>query len=353
MNRFNFGVLILFGFILFLFAISQADIIRLKDGGEIEGEITEEAPESIRVKTKIGHINVSRERIESIEKKEIPEEISTPTEKAKKEEAKPKKATKPAEPKANIIVPTNYPTIKEAIEASKSGDVIFISPGEYEEKNGLMLKSDIILIGGGADTTKIKIGQNGLKFEDIQTRTAVSKVTIKNLTFLLQGEPITLNYAKDVELKNCIITGAGHIGIVILAGKKIEITNCTISGFYSGVSLWRGPSDVTIRNSILAGNSTYNIYVEEQKDEVMAELKDRKLSLFYNNLWGAMENYHNCAPGEFDISQNPQFLGGGDYRLQSGSPCINAGDPDPKYNDPDGTRGDLGALPFTQIESNN
>jgi len=32
-----------------------------------------------------------------------------------------------------------------------------------------------------------------------------------------------------------------------------------------------------------------------------------------------------------------------DWSLQEGSPCIDAGDPDPIYNDPDGTRNDMGA----------
>ena len=32
------------------------------------------------------------------------------------------------------------------------------------------------------------------------------------------------------------------------------------------------------------------------------------------------------------------------FRLLAGSPCINRGHPDPVYNDPDGTRNDMGAF---------
>jgi len=34
----------------------------------------------------------------------------------------------------------------------------------------------------------------------------------------------------------------------------------------------------------------------------------------------------------------------GDYSLAETSPCIDAGNPDPQFNDPDGTRNDMGAL---------
>jgi hypothetical protein len=46
---------------------------------------------------------------------------------------------------------------------------------------------------------------------------------------------------------------------------------------------------------------------------------------------------------EGNINLDPLFIGYDDYHLQSGSPCIDAGHPDPQYNDPDGTRNDMGA----------
>jgi len=44
----------------------------------------------------------------------------------------------------------------------------------------------------------------------------------------------------------------------------------------------------------------------------------------------------------------PQFAGPAthDYSLLISSPCIDAGDPDPLYSDPDGSRNDVGAIPF-------
>ena len=37
---------------------------------------------------------------------------------------------------------------------------------------------------------------------------------------------------------------------------------------------------------------------------------------------------------------------GSSHELLAGSPCIDAGDPAPAYNDPDGSRNDIGAIPY-------
>jgi len=53
-------------------------------------------------------------------------------------------------------------------------------------------------------------------------------------------------------------------------------------------------------------------------------------------------------PGTGNIDADPVFVGpyNQDFYLRWHSPCINAGDPDPMYNDPDGTRNDMGAFYF-------
>ncbi len=55
-------------------------------------------------------------------------------------------------------------------------------------------------------------------------------------------------------------------------------------------------------------------------------------------------------PGIGNINADPLFVDPllHDYRLQWGSPCIDSGDPDPQYNDPDGTRADMGAFYYDQ-----
>jgi len=50
------------------------------------------------------------------------------------------------------------------------------------------------------------------------------------------------------------------------------------------------------------------------------------------------------------IDADPFFFdaANGDYHLHAGSPCIDAGNPNPQYNDPDGTRNDMGVYYYDQ-----
>jgi hypothetical protein len=63
----------------------------------------------------------------------------------------------------------------------------------------------------------------------------------------------------------------------------------------------------------------------------------------YNDVWNNTTNYNGIQAGTGSVSANPLFIGGSpySYRLASGSPCINTGDPDSPA-DSNGTRADMG-----------
>ncbi len=116
-----------------------------------------------------------------------------------------------------------------------------------------------------------------------------------------------------------------------------EVTNCTVANFDgAGIEL-NFFREVTIRNTIVAGcaQGIVNNY-------------DRAPLIEYCDVWGNLfGNFVDCEPGEGCLSLDPLFVDaqGGDYHLQPGSPCIDAGDPD-SPNDPDDSRADMGAFAF-------
>ncbi len=107
------------------------------------------------------------------------------------------------------------------------------------------------------------------------------------------------------------------------------VENCTIvDNTYIGIGNGYGTS--TIKNSIVYGNST----------QIVNDLGTVNVS--YSDIQDGWQ-------GTGNIDEDPLFENPGldDYTLKwtetEKSPCIDTGDPDPQYNDPDGTRNDMGA----------
>jgi len=97
-----------------------------------------------------------------------------------------------------------------------------------------------------------------------------------------------------------------------------------------------------LRNNIIVNNSEGEIIAQGSKQEV-----------FYNNIWNNTPNNYNDLVTSIDgISVNPLFVNpdSGDFRLQPGSPCIDAGDPTSPL-DADGTIADLGAFPTYHFDT--
>lgn len=102
---------------------------------------------------------------------------------------------------------------------------------------------------------------------------------------------------------------------------------------------------VTVKNCILYGSDAKGIYQDGTGGACNSN---------YNDLYGFAPSFTYVGSVEDktgDIAADPQFvdLAGNDLHLQATSPCIDAGDPDPIYNDPDGSRADMGAYPFFHV----
>jgi hypothetical protein len=64
-------------------------------------------------------------------------------------------------------------------------------------------------------------------------------------------------------------------------------------------------------------------------------------NLYWSSPWPANRE-KNGVIAEGTLYTDPLFVAGEEPKLQATSPCINAGTPDPRYNDRDGSRNDIG-----------
>jgi parallel beta-helix repeat protein len=151
---------------------------------------------------------------------------------------------------------------------------------------------------------------------------------------------------RNVITDNVGITEAG--GIWIYDGATPSIVNNTISGnsapaeYGGGVLVQDGSAPVFMNNIISFTESGGGFIVI---GDCTPELS---YNLCFENSGG---DYINCGPGIGAITGDPAYVGGDphDYHLTESSAAIDVGNPVITYNDPDGTRNDVGAFYYEQI----
>jgi parallel beta-helix repeat protein len=170
--------------------------------------------------------------------------------------------------------------------------------------------------------------------------------TISANTAELVGGGVDCYYNSNPTLSNCTVTGntAGHDGGGVgCSDSDPALINCTISGNsagYGGGGVGCYGSSPSLINCTISGNTAGfggGVYC----------LFDSTLSLDNCIIWNGVDWLWNnlgstiavtysdvqqatVYPGEGNINLDPLFIDplNHDYRLQPGSPCIDAGDPD-------------------------
>lgn len=156
-----------------------------------------------------------------------------------------------------------------------------------------------------------------------------------------------------VDIRENIIDGNIGAGVGTYEGPGLVLGN-TIHG--NGIGVVTGYAALEVLNNIISANQT---------GIDGGSYTDPTTTIMYNDIWGNTTMLEGELPailGEivttnangdscdtyFNIFMDPSFVDTLDFELQSDSPCIDAGDPNPEYYDPDGTIADIGAKPFYQ-----
>ena len=282
-----------------------------------------------------------------------------------------------------------FTTIQAALDAASDGESIWVAQGAYDEN--LIVSNDTLSLYGGYET-------NGWTRDAAANESVIDGggvgvvVRIEGWSCVLDGFSVTNGMAEaqgaggiDVsgdwaEIRNCRVadnTGIGQDewgagGILMNSGR---ILNCRIEynhspGGAGGVRI--GGGGVDIENTIIARNTgNMAIHVNDSTGTIVnCTIVGNPAGGFGLNIspmqvvnciewdngwnWGDLSqaSYSLLDGGTGDafpgtgvlLDANPVFVepDADDYHLRLGSPCIDTGDPDPAYNDPDGSRADMG-----------
>jgi len=269
-----------------------------------------------------------------------------------------------------IHVPGDQPTIQAGIDAAGAGDTVLVAAGVYSENIDFLGKTIVVVSSDGAEVTALEPaspGSNTVTVSDVGPGIAqLSGFTIRyggsintvwlsncmnpmvisdnifhsNMVGYMGNESVIRCDVLDVLITRNLFYGNGGISCVGVYSSSWSATIIN-NTFDSNNRGFHTHGTGVAKNNIVTNSTQYGIAV----DGSFAELD-------YNDVWNNNPDYQSLSPGPNDISLDPMFSDqtNHDYRLQATSPCIDAGDPDSQYNDPDGTRNDMGALPFDQVE---
>ena len=131
---------------------------------------------------------------------------------------------------------------------------------------------------------------------------------------------------------------AANVGTVSIFDNTFDANTCP----HLGAVLWTANLD-----SLGFFNNIVTNTVGTPSSAVHLDISINGLYNDYNDLWNNADADYSgpFSPGPNSISADPLYTGPlpAYFDLQAGSPCIDTGDPDPAFNDPDASRSDMGA----------
>ncbi len=247
--------------------------------------------------------------------------------------------------------------------ASSGGGGLLIMGSDSQITNSLISNNQAdgsaggIYIRTGSDVTleNVVIADNTSSFSGGGIVSSHTSPIMRNI--ILSGNSSNLgggiafwSYQEPIFENILIINNNANFGGGIYSlSVDINITNVTAFGnnaYYGGGVLYCDHyADPIIMNSIFWDNSPQEIMIEEGG----LPGSEGSVTILYSDILGGAENISTVNPNsiswlEGNIIENPLFINpiSENFHLQEDSPCIDAGNPDPEYNDVDGTINDMG-----------
>lgn len=124
-----------------------------------------------------------------------------------------------------IIVPDDYPTIQEAVNAATPGDIVYVYGPYYYQENVIVEKS-VSLIG---------IFRPGLvSFNVVANNVYIHGFRFRSLWGFPYGRAVVLNSVSGCKISNVTMGVDESSGIVLADASNNVIANSTVWGSYMG-----------------------------------------------------------------------------------------------------------------------
>ncbi|MBN1560451.1 right-handed parallel beta-helix repeat-containing protein [candidate division KSB1 bacterium] len=255
-----------------------------------------------------------------------------------------------------LVVPDDWATLDDAVAAASPGDMVHVEPGTYYSIADL--PEGIRLQGSGSDLTTLNISG--------QDRSLAENSMIDGFNTAL-----LYNYLNKAIISNNRLFGS--VNRCISTSGSIVRNNLFDDSSGSSLMVADINTDVSVVNNTFVNASNTNASAIQTAYLNTHDLLPRiENNIIAYNYWGIHDNnsdrehilfvtgfityWQNSAgntggyssgndlfgPGCFDADPQFESVTTGDYCLQAGSPCINSGYPEARFNDVDGSRNDRG-----------
>jgi len=225
--------------------------------------------------------------------------------------------------------------IKTTSGATMDGDVV--SNNEAGMGGSIGYAGGIYLEGSGLTMTSVTVQGNQSKmiaggiYADATSSVSMTDGKVLSNTAMLGGGAYLSG--PTTHLKHNLWTGNTGTAFYLLSATSGSFIGNTMNQ-NSGGAVYLSNANIPVKNNIVTGTTGTGIQCAGSPIPTPT----------YCDVWGNTTNYGGCAPGTGCLSLDPLYVNaaGGDYHLALHSPAIDAGDPNPVSNDPDGSRGDMG-----------
>jgi hypothetical protein len=247
-------------------------------------------------------------------------------------------------------------------------DTLIIEPGAqlFFEEDALLTINGVLIAAGTKSSVIIftsfqdELGWKGIHIINPTGSSKLNFCIIKNV-FLPQDDQLDYGALEisngDIEIENCIFVDnytqyGGGLAIESSTGViKNNIFYNNEAVVYGGAILSLNSTNQIINNTIYS-NTCFNfggaiVLFEPVNEELQNNIfydnysyqPDPPIALISGDTSNIFEQYNFFESG----NNSPEFVSEEDLHLKTNSPCIDAGNPDPAFNDVDGSQNDQGA----------